>query len=109
MEGNSCRKSCNSLIEHSADARHHVDRRNSKNGTPEERAALAVARAADRPRKQRRSKNGSPEQRAAKMKSADVVHLGQRRDQNQIPPPPLRTEEFERRASRLPLAQPAGD
>jgi hypothetical protein len=52
--------------------------RNSKNGTPEERAAKAGP-VVDRVRIPRRSKNGTPEERAAKKPSAAIVEIAPRR------------------------------
>lgn len=51
--------------------------RNSKNGSPEQRAASAAPAAIEPPRKRRNSKNGSPEARAAKIAatSAKIVPL----------------------------------
>jgi hypothetical protein len=46
--------------------------RRSKNGTPEERTALAKPTAAIPP-KQRRSKNGTPEERAARRNQHVVI------------------------------------
>jgi hypothetical protein len=52
--------------------------RNSKNGTPEERAAKAGP-VVDRVRIPRRSKNGTPEERAAKKASAPIVEIAPQR------------------------------
>jgi hypothetical protein len=52
--------------------------RNSKNGTPEERAAKAGP-VVERVVIPRRSKNGTPEQRAAKKASAAILEIAPRR------------------------------
>jgi hypothetical protein len=51
---------------------------NSKNGTPEERAATAGP-VVERVRIPRRSKNGTPEARAAKKASAAILEIAPRR------------------------------
>ena len=79
--------------------------RRSKNGTPEERAAKAGP-PIEREIKRRRSKNGTPEERAAKQRSAQIVHLGQRRDFRQaVSPRAMTTEEFADYVSRLNPAE----
>lgn len=74
--------------------------RRSKNGTPEQRAAKACP-GIERERKQRRSKNGTPEERAAKQQSAQIVHIGPRRDLRASPRPMMTSEEFADAVSRL--------
>ena len=54
--------------------------RNSKNGTPEERATKANGPVRKVPFKPRRSKNGTPQERAAKKASATVVDVTSRRE-----------------------------
>jgi hypothetical protein len=75
--------------------------RQSKNGSPEQRAAMKPAADPERPRQQRRSQNGTPEQRAAKKLLAPVVELAPRRAKKAVKVAHMTHAEFAATVSRF--------